>query len=161
MSKITINEQKLNKIIAESIKKHINELTSGFMNNASDAAMKKGRYTQARKFGEYRDNLVNQETGGDKFGGDVDMQYDFIRYKNYNGNMVTVRRNGSIGSQEISRTWMTIDEMYQDYGGIKSTLKAADKRIARTIAKWVTQCLDENIKTAHPELADWHTWCCL
>ena len=161
MSKITINEQKLNQIISESIKRHINELTSGFMDNAASAALKKGRYSQARNFGEYRDDLVNQETGADKFRGDVEMQYNFIRYKCYNGNMVTVKSSGSIGSQDLQRTWFTFDEMYETYGGLKSSLKTSDKRVARTIAKWIAQCLDENVKAAHPELTDWHTWCCL
>lgn len=161
MAKMTISEQKLNGIIAESIKKAINEIGDTragreMLNRASEKAFNQGRMGQRETF---RTGLNDASRGA--FGNGA--TYDTYQYTSKDGRNVCLKSDGTmrIGTADDRGRLNIIADVFEKED-IVPLLKTQDFRVARGIAKW---CAERLTKPTHPigeelyrRLSDWHTW---
>ena len=161
MAKMTISEQKLNSVIAESIKKALNEIGDTragreMLNRAREKAFDQGRIGQRETF---RNGLDDASRGA--FGDGA--TYNTYQYTSKAGKNVCLKSDGTlrIGTADDRGGLVLIADVFGKEDMIR-LLKTQDFRVARGIAKW---CAERLTKPLHPigeelytRLCDWHTW---
>jgi hypothetical protein len=152
--KVRLNEAQLKRIIAESVKKTINELfdTLPGIKTGTDIAMRgneAGRYGQSSKVTGAIGNSLKE-----KFGDNI-LVYSSKRivYKNAAGDYVSVDTGGNLFYVDVNAHYITSDKV--KFG--TEDAKTDNRNVARIIAKWC----DEHITPFIEEYADWHKWALL
>lgn len=149
---IKLNEQQLRSIVAESVKKVLNEISADMYTRAAEKAYELGRPRQAQNFMDRA-----QDVGVDDFckkliGGEViEADTDIITYKPRESSYTkTIQNDGYWMSSFGSRGNLANDTT------MSSNLKVDDKVTARKLAAW----WKKYGKTELPiKLDDWHVWC--
>ena len=151
---IRLNEAQLKRIIAESVKKGINEIgdtPEGRMAiaRAADKANGKERYRQAKRFQDYL-KTANKEAFGDGAG------INSFHYINANGNEVRLFKDGEV----------KINNEYTDLMNALTnnpySIKTEDVSKARKLSKWIVEQpvfkMLQDYGFNDIDLTDWHTW---
>ena len=148
-SKIQITESELKHIVAESVKKVLNEISSDLAYAASNKAKEYGRPQQAKNFADYGTNKLKTELGTND--GVIKMNNQLICYYNSNNDAVTLYSDGYLKCDDLTTSIGNYDE-------IKASLKTNSKPTARLIVKWLEKYMSEVINNVNPQLLDWHFW---
>lgn len=156
MAKMTISGQKLNSIIAESIKKAINEIGDtpqgrAMLANATAKATSQRRPVQANTFASGLASAIQQKYG-------EGASKDRYTYLSWDGSKVMIYNDGTILVYSRSggdRREMSMEDVFKNRYQLAKT---DNRKVARQIAGWCGEFLnktDENVKAL---ATDWHTW---
>ena len=153
--KRVVSENTLNSLISESIKKHLNEISSGMLDMAYNSAEDQGRWNQSDSFRKERNDRFRLEVNPYNVP-NLSIYWDSIGFKSAHGDDITVLEDGKV---YVGQEMGTLDEKLK---AIRTgEIKTKDKRAARVIANWCGRRLNPSIVQAHPEVTDYHTWCAL
>jgi hypothetical protein len=139
---VRITEGQLKQMISESVRRVLNEIGD---TNAGLAAIKKAQ-TQASDLGRKNQSKRFEDYGNRLDGGIIQAMNDrIIRFVNSNMRTVTINYTGQVTGDNYAGNHLK----YAD-----SIIKVTNPRVARIIAKWVTDHV-ENVST---DEADWHRY---
>ena len=130
----------------------MSEISNTTIKNAYNKANELGRRKQANAFhDEFIDRSRNQY-GLDNFS-DMNISTDRLTYNNGH-KTVYILTNGTIYVDGIQGADYNLSDP-----GTRKFVMVNDKRKARTICKWVTENVDQNVLQANQQLTDWHYYC--
>lgn len=152
MGKIIIKENELQKIISESVKKVLNEVSSDVAFRAYDEAKRRGRKNQSRVFLNYGENRIKNELGDNQ--NICVMNHEMISYLNTQGDKIHIQSNGYITAV---RGCDVIDNYDNWQKSFKEDIKT-NKETARIVVKWINKYIAGSGTNINPELLDWHLW---
>lgn len=151
MSKIILTESKLQQIIAETIKKTLNEISSDILYAAQDKAQRTGRYKQSSNFNLGAIRKQQEElNANDKI---TIMRREFISFTGDGANNGLHYRLNNEGMY-----WGPNNKSYNLAKTNVDRMNITDKQTARIIANWANKYLKQEVKEKNPKLTDWHFW---
>lgn len=156
MAKMTISEQKLNGIIAESIKKTLNEIGDtpqgrAMLKNAMAKAKSQRRPIQANTFASGLDSAIQQKYG-------EGASTDRYAYLSWDGSEVIIFDDGLIAIYSKNggdRKEMSIEDVFKN---MNQSAKTDNRKVARQIAGWCGEFLNKTDERVKALATDWHTW---
>ena len=161
MAKITLTEDRLKNIVAESVKRVLNEISSDMLDRATDAAQEKGRMNQMNKFKYGANDKRKKEMYPDNDYVSMHISPKRDRCDVQDGNRrMTVYTDGRIKVVE-DHTFSS----NPDFGVVSWPLDNNNKlsskisrNLARVIVKWCNKYLTPEGKEKLQGFDDWHNW---
>ena len=157
---VRLSENELHKVIKESVKIVLNEISSDVLDNASEKAMEQGRLQQMGKLKNGAMERRKKELTNDNIlSCYFNAKRDYIDIAD-NNRRLTVNSNGIIESPEnyvqYGNPNMYIVSWPLDYKYKLSSKHA--KQLAYILVKWCDKYLTQEGKEKLQGFKDWHNW---
>lgn len=157
---IRLNETQLKRIIAESVKKAINETSPNILIHAAEKSHRLGKgEKKVKNFEDGADEIIKQKCG-DEFGQDgfefesATPPFPTVRIKRDNTNGCTIRFFDKEGTA-LSR-YYGMGELIES-NNLRKFMKVDDKDMANKIAIWFQSTMHPRLSDYEP-LKDWRFW---
>lgn len=165
MAKITLTEDKLKNIVAESVKRVLNEISSDMLDRATVAAQEKGRVKQMRNFKYAANEKRSKELFSDYnedtciLYSNINAQKDFCRVQD-NKKLLTVYADGrvTVGEMHTFSSDPNSDLVSWPLDYDKKMSSKISVQLARTLVKWCNKYLTPEGKEKLQGFDDWHNW---
>lgn len=156
MAKAVVSEERLNKIISESIRKAINEIGDtpqgrAMLSNATTKATSQGRPVQANAFASGLASAIQQKYG-------EGASKDRYAYLSWDGSKVMIYNDGTIlvySKNGGDRREMSMEDAFKN---MYQLAKTDNRKVARQIAGWCGEFLNKTDERVKALATDWHTW---
>lgn len=164
---LRLTESELHKIIKESVKITLNEISSDVLDRASDKAESLGRKKQMQNFKDGAfERRKDELTKNGKFDPSISMYFrahrDFIDIHN-NDLRLQINSNGNVKSYEKNVQYGNPDMMLVSWPleyehRLHFRDKNLNRQLAMVIVKWCDKYLSPEGKEKLQGFDDWHNW---